>query len=286
MIKRVNLHLLNLYCYTLFLLFSAVGIPALTAFVAVTRLFQSHRGTMKRFRRAISWYGKLVTAIPFPFIRLNYEDHSGNRREEGPFIFVSNHRSASDAFLMCVLPHECVQIVNVWPFRIPVLGLYARFSGYLNIRKMSHEEFMTRGIRLLKDGVSIIFFPEGTRSASRTMGSFHGAAFRLALESHASVVPLCISGNENIPPKGSLMLRPGTIRVRRLPAITWDEYKDLSPYAFKNRVWHIIDAELTRMEGGNGMQKESGSWDRDRERPAPAAGQPSTRALVRTQVRH
>ena len=38
---------------------------------------------------------------------------------------------------MCVLPHECVQIVNVWPFRIPVLGLYAKFSGYLNIRMMS-----------------------------------------------------------------------------------------------------------------------------------------------------
>ena len=81
------------------------------------------------------------------------------------------------------------------------------------------------------------------------MGSFHGAAFRLALASKASVVPLCISGNENIPPKGSLLLRPGNIRVRRLPAITWEEYRDLNAYAFKNRVWNIIDQELCRMEG-------------------------------------
>ncbi len=80
------------------------------------------------------------------------------------------------------------------------------------------------------------------------MGSFHGAAFRLALETKAPVVPLCITGNENIPPKGSLLLRPGTIRVRRLPAITWDEYKDLNAFAFKNRVWHIIDKELSVME--------------------------------------
>jgi 1-acyl-sn-glycerol-3-phosphate acyltransferase len=224
-------------------------IPALTLFVAVSRLFLSHRGTMKRFRRAISWYGKIIAAMPYPFIRLRYEDR-GKSGGEGPCIFVCNHRAASDAFLMCVLPHECVQIVNVWPFRIPVLGLYAKFSGYLNIRMMSHEQFMEKAKKLLSEGVSIIFFPEGTRSASRTMGNFHGAAFRLALESKASVVPLCIAGNENIPPKGSLLLHPGTIRVRRLSAVTWDEYKDWNAFTFKNRVWHIIDRELSVMESG------------------------------------
>ncbi len=246
---RVKLFFLNLYFYSFFLLLSATGIPMLTLFVAATRLFLSHRMTMKRFRRAISWYGKLITAIPYPFIRLRYEDHAKNDPGE-PYIFVSNHRSASDAFLMCVLPHECVQIVNVWPFRIPLLGLYARFSGYLNIRMMSHELFMEKALKLLSEGVSVIFFPEGTRSRKRTMGSFHGAAFRLALESKAAVVPLCLSGNENIPPKGSLMLRPGLIRVRRLPAITWEDYKDLNAFAFKNRVRNIISRELSSMESG------------------------------------
>jgi len=249
MLLRLKLFLLNLYFYTVFLLLSSIAIPTLTLVVAVSRLFLSHRRTMKRFRRSISFYGKLITSIPYPWIRLRYEDLGKNGPGE-PSIFVCNHRAASDAFLMCVLPHECVQIVNVWPFRIPVLGLYARFSGYLNIRMMSHELFMEKATQLLSEGVSIIFFPEGTRSASRTMGSFHGAAFRLALESRASVVPVCITGNESIPPKGSLLLRPGTIRVRRMPSITWDEYKDLNAFAFKNRVWHIIDAELSVMEKG------------------------------------
>jgi 1-acyl-sn-glycerol-3-phosphate acyltransferase len=249
MLDRPKLYLLNLYFYTFFILLSSIVIPALTLFVAMSRLFTTHRRTMQRFRRAISWYGKIITAMPYPFIRLRYEDKEKDGPGE-PYIFVSNHRAASDAFLMCVLPHVCVQIVNVWPFRIPVLGLYAKFSGYLNIRMMSHEQFLEKATKLLSDRVSIIFFPEGTRSASSKMGSFHSAAFRLALETKASVVPLCITGNENIPPKGSLLLRPGTIRVRRLPAITWDEYKDLSAFAFKNRVWHIIDRELSVMESG------------------------------------
>jgi len=247
MLVRLKLYVLNLYLYTLFILASALVIPVLTLFVALSRLFLSQRDTMKRFRRAISWYGKIITSLSYPFIRLRYED-AGQSAPGEPYIFVCNHRSASDAFLMCVLPHEVVQIVNVWPFKIPVLGLYARFSGYLNIRMMSHEQFIQQATKLLSEKVCIIFFPEGTRSASRTMGSFHGAAFRLALESKASVVPLCISGNEQIPPKGSLLLRPGTIRVRRLQAIAWDEYKDLTAFAFKNRVWHLIDSELAIME--------------------------------------
>ncbi|HEY6011367.1 MAG TPA: lysophospholipid acyltransferase family protein [Nitrospirota bacterium] len=248
MLDRLKIVLLNLYFYTFFILLSSVVIPTLTLVVAFSRPFLSRRRTMNLFRRAISWYGIIITSIPYPFIRLRYENRE-QRDPGGPYIFVSNHRAASDAFLMCVLPHVCVQIVNVWPFRIPVLGLYAKFSGYLNIRMMTHEQFLEKAMNLMSDGVSIIFFPEGTRSAGRTMGNFHGAAFRLALESKAPVVPICISGNESIPPKGSLLLHPGTIRVRRLPAITWDEYKDLNAFTFKNRVRHLIEHELAVMEG-------------------------------------
>lgn len=247
--NRAALFFLTFYLYSLFLFISGLVTPILTGAVAALAAITPRRRNMKRFRRSISWYGKIITAAAYPFIKVRYEDHAG-KGSEGPFIFVCNHQSASDPFLMSALPHECVQTVNIWPFRIPVLGLYARLAGYLNIRMMAHEQFIEKASILLKQGVSIIFFPEGTRSTTGRMGSFHGAAFRLALASKAPVVPLCIFGNENIPPKGSLMLRPGTIKVRRLPAITWDEYKDLTAFAFKNRVWHIIDDQLKEMERG------------------------------------
>ena len=238
---------LNIWFYTVFVVSSSVVIPLLAVQVALWRIFHSHRSAMQRFRRAISIYGKLVVHIPFPVIRVRYET-AGQDDTAVPYIFVANHRAASDAFLMCVLPHELVQVVNTWPFRIPVIGLFAKLSGYLNVKRISHEEFHARAGRLLRDGVSIVFFPEGTRSGGRTMGNFHGAAFRLALQERVAIVPLCISGNENIPPKGSLMLRPGTIRVRRLPTLAWQEFKDLSAFALKNRVREIIQKELDAME--------------------------------------
>src|SRR4030066_1260787 len=208
------LFFLNLYFYVFFIIFSMLGIPALTIFIFFLSLFMPRRIVMKRFRRAISWYGRGERRLTFPLIKVRHENHSKNNSQE-PYIFLCNHRAASDAFLMSVLPHEAVQVVNTWPFRIPVLGFFARLAGYLNIRMMSHELFLEKAMKLLGEKVSIIFFPEGTRSGGKQVGNFHGSAFRLALASKASIVPLCITGNENMPPKGSWLMRPGTVIGRR-----------------------------------------------------------------------
>ncbi|MFA5073535.1 MAG: lysophospholipid acyltransferase family protein [Nitrospirota bacterium] len=248
MTDRLKYYLLNLYFYPLFLFFSAFVIPVLTIVITILGiLVLPERQTWRRFRRAINWYGKIVMAIPFPFIRVQYE-HSEKNDQDGPFIIVCNHRSAADAFLMGVLPYELVQIVNVWPFRLPVLGQYAKFAGYLNIRMMQYDQFITKASRLLEEGVSIVFFPEGTRSTDQTMRNFHSAAFRLAYAAKASIVPLCISGSDIIMPKGSALLRSGMVKIRQLPPIAWNDYKDLTVFAFKNRVWKIMDRELAMME--------------------------------------
>ena len=239
---------LNLSFYSLFLVVSVLGIPLLVMFVALTSLFSPRRNVMRRFRRAISFYGSMVIRLPSPLIKVKYEDLSGSK-PSGPYIVVCNHRASSDAFLMSVLPFEAVQVVNTWPFKIPVLGFFAKLAGYLNINALSREEFFTRSNKLLKEKVSIIFFPEGTRSGDRKMGHFHSAAFRLFLESKVPIIPLCLSGNEEVPRKGSLLLRKSIVRVRTLPPIRWEDHKDLSSFAIKNMVRDKIEQELVTMEG-------------------------------------
>ncbi|MFH1147770.1 MAG: lysophospholipid acyltransferase family protein [Pseudomonadota bacterium] len=243
----IVLFLLNIYFYTLFLLFSAVSIPILTIFIASLSVFLSRRQVMRWFRRVISWYGRLTIILFFPFIRVRYEDRSSGNAP-APAIFVCNHRSSSDPFLVSLFPGELVQVVNVWPFRIPVLGRFARLAGYLNINRMSPEAFLEKALALVSEKVSVVFFPEGTRSGGKKMGSFHGAAFRLALQANVPIVPICISGNERMPARHSLLLRPGLVRVRMLPAITQDCYDGLPVFPLKNRVRDIIRNELALME--------------------------------------
>lgn len=245
---RLFLILFNAYFYLLFFLSFVTCIPLFTLYVASTRLFTSQRATMRRFRRAMVCWGRIVALLPFPFIRLRYELQGENDTGRS-FIFVCNHRSTVDAFLMGVLPHEFVEIVNRWPFKIPVLGIYARLAAFLDIRSMTPEAFMNKATSLLDEGVSIIFFPEGTRSRGRAMGSFHSSAFRLALESGRPLVPLCISGSDIVMPKGASLLRPGTIVVRQLLPVTPDQYVGLTPFALKKHVWDLMDRELSLMEG-------------------------------------
>jgi 1-acyl-sn-glycerol-3-phosphate acyltransferase len=240
---------LNLQFYPVFFLFSLVAIPALALFVAAQAPFVGHRRAMRRFRRAISWYGwVIIHVLPLPLVRFRYED-TGGELPVGGALVVCNHRSSSDPFMMACLPRECVQIVNAWPFRLPVLGFFARCAGYLNVNKMPVEAFYARAGRLLEEGVWLIAFPEGTRARGREVGSFHSSVFRLALERRTPIVPLCIVGTERIPPRGTGWLNPGVIRVRRLPTVSPDEFREWSAFQLKTRVRDRIAAAVAAMEG-------------------------------------
>ena len=197
-------------------------------------------------RTLIKVYGRVVLILGWPFIRVRMEQPTGLWPQ--PCIYICNHRSASDGFLVAMLPGEGVQVVNVWPFKLPVLGFFARLAGYLSIREMPASEFMHRSAKLLSEGVSIVAFPEGTRSGSRKMAPFHGALFRLALKTGAPIVPVCLSGSEKTPPKGSGILHPSRICVRTLDALTNEDYAEMTPFKLKTRVRNRMVAELETME--------------------------------------
>jgi len=242
----------NVIFYTSFILFVIVSIPVLTFYICFLAIFSTWRRTMKRFRITIGWWALgIIKIILLPVARIQYK----NRDEisiSGPYIFVCNHRSFSDGFLLALpcMPQECIQIVNTWPFKIPVIGLIAKLAGYLSIKEMPFDEFSRRACELLRQGVSIVAFPEGTRSRNKKIGQFHSSIFRIALQAQCPIVPICISGNENIPPRGSLLLHQGIIKMRKLPGLEWEQYKDLGPFKLKNKVRDIIASELATMEDG------------------------------------
>lgn len=240
---------LNIVFWVLFPIVTAGFILAGTACACVHALcVRDRRKTLRLVRRTISYYGATILRCGWPLVRVRYVDHAPG--EAPPFVYVANHRSASDAYLMACLPCEAVQVVNIWPFRIPFLGAVARIAGYLSVREMPLENFLRRGTELLSQGVSVIAFPEGTRSGSRTMGPFHGSAFRLAIHAGARIAPLAISGNENIPRRGSLWLRPGRIAIHKLPALDAAQYQTLGAFRLKSVAQAMIRQHLDRMEGG------------------------------------
>jgi 1-acyl-sn-glycerol-3-phosphate acyltransferase len=234
---------LNLWFWTLAplctLIFALLAIPYAYLYYFVTK---DRRKTLRLIRRSISCYGAIILKCPWPLVKISFVDHSP--QEQPPFVFVSNHPSSSDGFLMAFLPFEAVQILNIWPARIPVLKFVARQAGYLKVREMPFDQFLQLGSELLQQGCSIVAFPEGTRSGHRPMGQFHGSAFRLAQHNNVKIVPIVLAGNKEIPPRGSALLRPGHIVVSKLPAITPADYAGMSAFRLKTLVRETIQKHL------------------------------------------
>jgi len=213
-------------------------------------LLRNPRFTKRVIRRSLSYYAAILLRCGWPLVRVRFVDFDPGQKP--PVVLVANHRSSSDGFMLAFVPFECVEILNIWPSRLPIVGAIGRVAEFLRVREMPFDEFLEAGSRLISVGCSVIAFPEGTRSGSRALGQFHGAAFRLAQHCSVSVVPIAIAGNEKIPPRGSALLRPGRITVTRLPPITPAEYAGMSPYQLKNLARDRIRTYMDTIEPGGG----------------------------------
>ena len=241
--------ILNLTYYPLFLCYCIAGIPCFTLVCIIAIMAQPRVAAMRQFRKAISWFGLgMIHCLPYPWIRVRFTDEEELDPGEG-YIVVCNHNAMSDIPLLANVPLDLIQVVKSWPFKIPVLGLIARAAGYVDVTGMSFDVFVEKMSEQLRKGVSVVAFPEGTRSTSTELGQFHSGIFRVALAVKCGIVPLCIHGNERMPPKGSLALRPGVVTMCKMPMLTWDDYRGMSHTTLKQHVRQLMADRLRMMAG-------------------------------------
>lgn len=128
------------------------------------------------------------------------------RRIEGRTVFVSNHESHADPFLISFLPWEMKWLAKASLFRIPFAGWSMALAGDIPIHRgddRSAKDAMDRCAQWLERGVPVIIFPEGTRSPDGKMAPFKNGAFRLALDCGAQIIPIAVCGTRRALPKHS-----------------------------------------------------------------------------------
>ncbi len=198
---------------------------------------------MYYFRKCMTIYGKSVVFTCWPWIKVSLHNLPA---EETPYVFVENHTSSFDPFVQSLLPFQLVQAAKGWTLRFPVLGFIARLAGYLDVDKLEGKMLLEKTEKLLRDGVSVIFFPEGTRNTEVEMGPFHGIAFRAAFDTGTTVVPVIITGIADKPHKGSLIMHPGKVDIYCLKPIRKEEYKNLSHLSLKKMTRERMEEFLYR----------------------------------------
>lgn len=221
-------------------LYFLVGIiPVLIALC----LPKKYRGRWMRY--IILYYGLWQIRVVFrPFFKIEFRPQPDElTRQAGIYVF--NHRSASDPFLVALFGKEVIQIVNGWPMKLPFYGFFARLCEYIDATRTDFEQSLAHIGDLTSRGVSVMAFPEGTRSGNQSMNHFHSGIFRIARELKLPIYPCAIAGNERLPDRSFRFHDDSLIIVAQLAPISADEVAAApTAYALKQRI-HLAIAEAS-----------------------------------------
>lgn len=134
------------------------------------------------------------------------------------YVYMPNHVSLLDSPLMAAyLPQYVSALEAKEHFNWPLYGWLTKTYQNIPINRQSvPESLKSVGIakQKLKSGISIIVFPEGSRTMTGKMGRFKKLPFHLAQDAGVSIVPLGVSGIFDINHKGTLLLKPGKILMK------------------------------------------------------------------------
>lgn len=133
------------------------------------------------------------------------------------YVFVANHQSAYDIFSVYGwLGHNFKWMMKKSLENIPMVGFACRKAGHIFVDKSSPRaihETMVKAEKQLAGGMSVVVFPEGSRTRNGELGRFKRGAFMLAEEFNLPVVPITIDGAYEVMPITSKVPRPGKIVV-------------------------------------------------------------------------
>ena len=170
-----------------------------------------------------------------------------------PYVAVSNHESYADIFLISHFPWEMKWLSKDTIFRIPVMGWMMRMAKDIPIKRGKRESVVSamQGCRdRLARKVSVMIFPEGTRSRTDELLPFKDGAFRLAIEAQVPILPIAVAGTRHCMAKGSFAFRRARAKARVLAPIPTTGLTQADLPSLRDRTQSLIDAER------HGLQRE------------------------------
>ena len=164
----------------------------------------------------------------------------------GAAVYAANHSSSLDILvLLATLPVDAKIIYKKSLSFVPLLGWSIAAGGHIPIDRSNPfraRRSLDKAATRIRGGVSVLVFPEGTRSRDGSVGHFKRGSFSLAIEAGAPVVPVSLVGVKRLVPRGLLSLRPGSVGLRIHPAIPVAGMSTDSALALAEQVRTVVAA--------------------------------------------
>lgn len=158
----------------------------------------------------------LTKMSPFWKVKVEGREKIDNNQA---YIIIPNHQSMLDIVFFNMLRHKLRWVSKIEIFRVPIVSQEMRFVKYIELirgNKQSVIRMMEKCTESLRDGISVVIFPEGTRSLTGEIGRFKSGAFQLAIKTDKPLLPVLIDGTGDILPKKGIIFgkyRHVTIKV-------------------------------------------------------------------------
>ena len=172
------------------------------------------------------WADCLVAANPFWNVSIKGLENIDRHKA---YVVVANHQSLADIVMLYKIHMQFKWVAKNALFKVPVFGWC--MSAMKHIRLSRGEFASIRDVYdeagdWLKKNVSVLFFPEGTRSTSAGISPFKNGAFKLAIKEKKPILPIYIEGTADIISRGSWIFNAKAIcRLTVLPAIESSVYQ-------------------------------------------------------------
>ena len=192
-------------------------IPAISVYTIVLGTLSIASSLLQSSGRFAHWCARTWSRLILVTTGVEVEVSGLERlQRDCPYVFVANHQSIYDIpIIFWSLPYQIRIIAKESLGRFPFLGWHLRRTGHMLVdrRRPDRASIFGHASKLMKQGLSLIVFPEGTRSRDGRVAPFKGGSFYLALEGGLPVVPISIVGSRHVMLKGRLATYPGRVKL-------------------------------------------------------------------------
>lgn len=165
-----------------------------------------------------------------------------------PVLFVSNHQGNFDIpLLLAAISKPKGFVAKVELKKIPIINKWMEAMNCVFLERNNPKKALksiNEGIQILKNGYSLVIFPEGTRSKANSVGEFKSASLRLATKAQVPIVPITINGSYKILEANGGLIRPANIDITVSEPINPGEYDTYKANELMDKIKNIIVENL------------------------------------------
>lgn len=192
-------------------------------------------------------YQCFLFASAIPIWKLKIENKKKIKKGT-TYVIISNHQSILDILIINCLIIRFKWVSKIENIKVPFLGWYLLMANYIVVDRSDEESktaMLEKSYALLKKGISLMIFPEGTRSLDNQIGFFKRGAFQLALQTNVAILPVLIDGTGDVLPKKGLIFGRGhSIRLKVLDPVSPIDFGTTDHEVLASKLKTMMEDEL------------------------------------------